>query len=185
MYQAHQTDWFGVGLLVCVGLVSALAALAHFGRVKVPNFVFILPMGLAVLLIMTATRLRVSDRGQLSAELRGLNPFAVSNVVVTAGGVRCQLAETNEFIPLFNQLQRVKPMPAHHSRPIDSVNVGFMLNGHEYQYRIGRDSERAEEYWVFETARAGDMGPEIGRVQSSTMGQVLNSLVHGQSPTKP
>ena len=50
MYQAHQTYWFGVGFLVCVGLVAALGSLAHFGRVKLPNYVFIPPIGLAVLL---------------------------------------------------------------------------------------------------------------------------------------
>ena len=181
MYQAHQTYWFGVGFLVCVGLVAALGSLAHFGRVKLPNYVFIPPIGLAVLLILAMSWLRMNDNGQLRAELRDLNPLAVSNVVVSAGAVRRRLAEKNEFIPLFNQLQQVKPVPAHHISPTDSLNVGFMLNGHEYQYRVGRDSERADEYWVFETARAGNPGRDIGRIQSPTLGQEMNLLTHGAS----
>ena len=185
MYQAHQTDWFDLGFIVCVGLVAALAAFAQFGKVKLPNYVFILPIGLAVLLMVTMSWLRMADERKLRAELSDLNPLAVSNVVVSAEAFRHRLTETNELIPLFNQLQQVQPVPAHHSHPTDIFEVGFMLNGHQYRYQIGRDSERADEYWVFKTARAPDSGREIGRVQSSTMGQVLNSLVHGQSPTQP
>ena len=36
--------------------------------------------------------LRMNDNGQLRAELRDLNPLAVSNVVVSAGAVRRRLA---------------------------------------------------------------------------------------------
>ena len=185
MYQAHQTYGFLLGFIVCVVLVAALGALAHFGKLKLPNYVFIPPIGLAVLLMLTMSWLRMSDEGELRAELRDLNPLAISNVVVSAGAVRRQLAETNELIPLFNQLQQVQPVPAHHSHPTDPVDVRFMLNGHKYMYQIGRDSARPDEYWVFETARAPDSGREIGRIESPTLGQVLNSLAHGQPPSQP
>ena len=100
----------------------------------------------------------------------------------SAGAVRRQLSETNELIPLFRQLQSVDSVPAHHSYPTDPFDVRFMLNGHEYRYQIGRDSARPNEYWVFETARAPDSGREIGRIESPTLGQVLNLLAHGQPP---
>ena len=51
-----------------------------------------------------------------------------------------------------------------------SISIGF-----------GRDSERADEYWVFETARAGNPGRDIGRIQSPTLGQEMNLLTHGAS----
>jgi hypothetical protein len=180
MYQAHQTYWFIVGFCLCVGLVTALAAFTHLGRIKLPNFVFILPIGVAFLLVFSMNWLRVRDNSQLRSELRDLNPLALSNVVVSGGGVRRQLAETNEFIPLFKQLQQVRPVAAHHSYPTDSVNVGFMIDGHAYQYRVGRDSERNDEFWVWETARAGEPGREIGRIESAALKPVLEKIMTNQ-----
>ena len=121
--------------------------------------------------------LRKSDDDHLRAELRDFNPLAVSNVVVSAGAVRRQLAETNELIQLFNQLRQVQPVPAHHSYPTDPFDVGFILNGQKYRYQIGRDSARPDEYWVFETARAPDSGREIGRIQSTQLKAVLEGLL--------
>lgn len=185
MYQVHQTDWLGVGFVVCIGLVAALAALVQFGKVKLPNYVFVPPIGIAILLILTMSWLRMSDDRKLRAELQGFNPLAVSNVVVSTKGARHQLVETNTLISVFNQLQQVQVVPAHHSYPVDSYNFGFTFRGLRYLYRMGRDSDRADEYWVFETARAGLPGREIGRIHSSTLGQLLNSVTHEPTPSKP
>jgi hypothetical protein len=59
-----------------------------------------------------------------------------------------------------------------------------MLDSHEYQYRVARDSDQTDEYWVFETARAGNPGREIGRIHSPTLGKVLEALAQGASPPK-
>ena len=85
---------------------------------------------------------------------------------------------------LLDQLQQVKAVPAHHSHPTDSYDVKFMRGGHRYQFRIGRDSYRTNEYWVFETARAENPGREIGRIESSTLGELLSSLARGQAAPK-
>lgn len=185
MYQTHQTEWLRVGFLICIGLVFALAALAKFKKLKPTNYIFILLFGLAVVLFMTMGRLRVSDNDQLRQDLKNINPLLVSNLVVRADGGSRDIVLTNEVYMLFSQLQNVQAMLAHHSSPLSSYEVEFMLDGHKYKYRVARDSERADEYWVFETASAGNPGREIGRIESPALGQVLNSLAHGQPPSQP
>jgi len=184
MYQAHQTYWLGAGFLACVGLAVVLAALAQFKKLKVRNSAFFLLIVAAILLMMTKSWLRVSDNDQLCLELKQINPLSVSNLVVRTDNIRRALIATNEIVPLFNQLQRVQAVSAHHSYPGDLVEVEFMMSGHGYRYRIGRDSDRTDEYWVFETARAGTPGREIGRIHSPILGKVLEALAHGASPPR-
>jgi hypothetical protein len=182
MYQAHQADWLRVGFLVCLGLVATLAALAQFKKLKPPNYVFIMLFGLAVVQFMTMGWLRVSDNDRLRQELKDINPLSVTKLVVRADGGSRDIMLTNEVNMLFSQLQNVQAVHAHHSSPMSSYEVKFMLDSHEYQYRVARDSDRTDEYWVFETARAGNPGREIGRIHSPTLGKLLEVLVHVASP---
>jgi len=184
MYQAHQTGWFGLAFLMCIGLVAALSILAHFGKLKLPNYVLFALIVLAILQILSINWLRVLDNNQLRAELM-IAPGSVSNVVVHIEGSSREILATNKVALLFNQLQRVKAVLAHHSSPINSFDVRFERNNQEYQYRLGRDSARSNEYWVFETARAGNPGREIGRIESSSLGELLNALAHGKPVAVP
>jgi len=186
MYQTHQTDWFILGFLACAGLVFALAALAHFRKLTLQNSVFFLLIGVAVFLMMTMAGLKGSDNDRLRQELKRINPASVSNLVVRAEGVRRDIVLTNEVSMLFSELQNVQAMPAHHSSSMSPVDVEFVFDRQVYQYRIARDSDRTDEYWVFETARASIPGREIGRIKSLSLGQVLNSLLQGrQKPQAP
>jgi hypothetical protein len=177
MYQAYQTYWLGAGFLVCVGLAVVLAALAQFKKLKLRKSAFFLLIVAAMLLMMTKSWLRVSDNDQLRLELKEINPLFVSNLVVRADGGSRDIMSTNKNEALFKQLQRVEAVPAHHSHPTDSFEVKFEGDGHEYRYRLGRDSDRTNEYWMFETTRAGTQGREIGRVQSTQLGPMLEQLV--------
>jgi hypothetical protein len=185
MYQPQQPQWLGVGFLVCVGLVAALGALHHFGKAKPPNWLFGLLIGLAFLLVLAIYGQKVDEDKQLRSELKNLDPLSISNITVIAGTVRRRLADPNELKPLFSLLQRVAPASAHHSHPVLPVEVEFMNDSHLYRYRIGQDSERPEEYWVLETARAGEFGREIGRVESPELGRVLQALAAGPSAPRP
>lgn len=185
MYQAHQTEWFVLGFVGCVGLLAALGAVAHFGKVKLPNYVFIPPIGMAILLMLAMSWLRVSDDEHLRTEMRDFNPLVLSNVLMCAGAVWRPLAETNEIIPLFSQLQRVAVVPAHHSSPTSPVIIEFWTHGQKYRYQVARDSQRADEYWVLETERAGESGREIGRIESPELGLVLEALARGKAPKQP
>ncbi len=146
MYQAHQTEWLRVGFLICIGLVPALAALAKFKKLKPTNYVFILLFGLAVVLFTTMNWRRVSDNDRLRQELKEINPLSVSNLVLRADGGSRDIVLTNEVNMLFGQLQQVQAVLAHHSSPTTSYEVKFEIDGHEYQYRVARDSERTDEY---------------------------------------
>jgi signal transduction histidine kinase len=177
MYQAHQTSWFVVGFAVCVGLAIAVVILTHFGKLKAPKYVFFVLIGLAFLLMAIMSRVEVSDEESFRRELRTINPGGVSNLVVRARAGNRVISAANEINSLFNQLQNVQAVHAHHSYPVDSVELQFMVDGHEHRYRIAYDSERKDEYWVLETARAGTPGREIGRVQSGQLGPMLEQLV--------
>ena len=177
MYQAHQTGWFIAGFLVCVGFVIVLAALGQFGRLKLPKYIFILPFGLAFLMMMAMGRLRVNDDDQLRREIRDFDPLAVSNFIVSEGNTRRQIVETNEIISFFNQLQQVQAVLADHSSYTDPVGIEFRSHGQLYRYQIGHDTQRPDEYWVFETERAGEPGREIGRIESSQLRTVLDGLL--------
>lgn len=180
MFQTHQLDWFHGGFLLCAGVVIALMALAHFGRLKLQNYLVFMLIGLAFLLIIAVNGLRISDDDQLRSEICELNPLTVSNLVISEGNIRRQIIETNEIILLFDQLQQVKRVPAHHSSPTDPVEIGFRSHGLVYRYKVSRDSERPDEYWVLETERAGEPGREIGRIQSAQLKPVFGRLLSDQ-----
>lgn len=184
-YQAHHTEWLFLGFVVCLGLAVALVALAQFKKLKPLNYAFIVLLGLAIVLFMTMSRLKVSDNAQFRQELKDINILSVSNLTLRVDGSSRDIASPNEVNLLFNQLRQVQKVFAHHSFPTTSYEVKFEIDGQEYQYRVALDSDRADEYWVFETARAERPGREIGRIHSSTLGQVLNTLTHDATPSKP
>jgi len=184
MFQAHQTYWLHGVAIACAVLMVGAIALANLTRLKIPKYVLFLLLGLVFVLAMAASHLEVSDNKQFRRELREINPLLVSNLFVRTDNIRRELTATNEIVSLFNQLQRVQAVPAHHSHTGDLVEVEFMMSGHRYRYLIGRDSDRMDEYWVFETARAGTLGREIGRIHSPTLGKVLEARALGASPPK-
>jgi len=184
MYQAHQTHWFAAGIVACLGLAVAFAVLMHFGKLKLPRYVFFLLLGGVFLQMAVISRLQASDEENFRLELRSVPPDAVSNLWLRGGAVNRTVNSTNEIVTLFNQLQRIQPVHAHHSSPLDPVELQFTVGGHEYRYNIARDSERAGEFWVLETARAGNPGREIGRIESSTLGALLTYSLPTQQPEK-
>jgi len=181
MFQVHRTDWLNAGVFVCVAFAAALAILAHFRKLKLPHYVFFVLIGLAFLQMLLMDRQKLDDNLQMRRELKEINPLVVSNLVVRADGGHRDIVSTNEVNVLFSQLKHVQAVPAKHRHPTDSFEVGFMIGDHVYRYGIGRDSARTDEYWVFETARAGNPGREIGRIQSPALGQEMNLLTHGAS----
>jgi len=180
MFQPHQVGWVGVSFLGCVILAGTLALLAQFGKLKLSKSVFSLFAVLAFLQLFALGLVWLSDDAHLRRELIGIDPLSVSNLVIRPDGGRREIVAPAEVKMLFNQLQRVAAVPAHHSHPLSSNEFEFMIGGNRYRYRIGQDSARADEYWVFETARAGEPGREIGRITSPNLGQVLNALVRGE-----
>lgn len=180
MYHAHQTQWFAIGIAVCVVLAVASAVATRFGKLKLPRYIFFLLVVLAFLQMAIMSRLGVVDDENFRRELQNINPGGVSNLMIRANAGNHAISSTNEINALFNQLQRVQAVAPHHSSPLDFFELQFVLDGHEYRYRVAHDSERADEYWVLETERAGQPGREIGRIQSTQLKPVFEGLLTNQ-----
>jgi hypothetical protein len=167
---------------LCALLFAAVVAVAHYAKVRPPNYVFVLLLGLAFLQMALVGWLTSTDNEQMRREMQEINPAAVSHLVVSSGGFGRRAVPANEVASLFGELQQVQAVPAHHSHPVDSFDLEFQVAGNHFAYSLGRDSDRMDEYWVLEVARAGTPGREIGRIQAPELGQLLEALAHAKTP---
>ena len=85
----------------------------------------------------------------------------------------------SDIAQFFRIFQSVHDVHAHHSHPIDSCRVKFQFQGTWYQYDLGRDSERPQEYWVMEVPQ---VKLDLGRIESAELGPLIDKLLKG-NPT--
>jgi hypothetical protein len=174
MYHAHNMLW-----LLPVALACALGA-AVTGRLckrrgsKVPGrlpevFIFGFMASIALMIVM-----REYDDARERAELRGIDPAGVSHLTLSHAGVKKEINEPDSVLAVMSELKKIKYVGAHHSHDNDFVDIGFEFQQRPYHYQIGRDSERAQEYWI---------GGAGGRIQSAKFGPLIDKLV--PQPTPP
>jgi hypothetical protein len=129
-----------------------------------------------------ALQYRQHDNWRLREELRNVAPAEVAEVVLSRGNLQANVTDKTELAKLFSLLRSVARVAAHHSHPTDEFEVTFQFKGQLYHYRLGRDSKKEDEYWVFRVGqpRAGNQDIEIGRIQSDQLGQLMATLLRGK-----
>lgn len=61
-------------------------------------------------------------------------------------------------------LQSLAPLAAHHSHPINRIDVRVESGGRSLELVLGRDSQVPDEYWVFDPRYSALDQYEVGRV---------------------
>lgn len=120
-------------------------------------FLFIACLSAVVAITYTATT-RV--RQQLAEDVRKLP----ADVVVLVDGH--PVATREAFIAM---LQQIAPAAAHHSHPMRAITIAVRGRGTDILLSFGRDSERPQEYWVFDPRDELVRMNEIGRVTTSLL----------------
>ena len=79
---------------------------------------------------------------------------------------------STEFLQIIAEAQRVK---AHHSHslPLLSFDVSDLSLGKTHWYRVGRDSEHENEYWLVEITENREFGQPMHRFQSKELTSFL------------
>ena len=171
MYQPHDVLWVVPCALFCGVTAAVCGVLQKKNKLKsralpgLPVFAF---FGCILVAIGTTT----FDNYKLRAELRGIPPDKMLHVRLFKGQLSPEIGAADVSV-LMSRLQSLKAVSAHHSYPTDPFEVAFIYSGRQYQYRIGRDSARPDEYWV----DAADRKDDIGRIRSGDLGQIVQRLL--------
>ena len=182
MYEPHNPIWLTFSLLALVALGGGLVLRCR--RRKVPisrpwaiGFGILAGLHLAVLL-----GIKNYDNWRLRQELANVVPAEVTHLVVRRGTVQKEILPQPAITQFLAPVQAVRSLPAHHSHPVDKFDFAFDYRGQRYHYQLGRDSERADEFWVFPLGRLvlGQEDSEMGRVRSAALGPQVNALLGTQ-----
>lgn len=178
MYQLHNTGWCLVSLVVYSAILAGVWLVLRQRQVKPPPWlVLVLALG-GVAQILFPGLLRVYDETQMRNELRSMVREQVSQVLLTQGGRSKPVTDPQLRAQLLLLVQSLRNIAAHHSSATDIVGLSLTYQGQTYEYAIGRDSAIPTEFWILATKRSMESpGREIGRVQSSQLGQLLSDLL--------
>jgi hypothetical protein len=179
MYQRHSLIFFVFTILVSIVVVGALIALKRLNKLPLPQWLVSLLPWLITLQVVMLFGVGSYDNWRLREELRNVAPAGVGELVLSRGNLTAKVTDKTEIAKLLSLIQTVARAAAHHSHPTDEFDVTFEFKGQVYHYRLGRDSKKDDEYWVFRAgqARAGNQDLEIGRVQSSLLGPTVANLL--------
>lgn len=182
-YQPHEPLWFLAAFGVLVLLAGGLLTLRQRGKSRIPAWLPPTVAALAALQIALAGATRLYDDAQFRRELRAIPADAIARVELIRDGRQHRLDRPAEIRTLLLGLQAVRNIAPHHSSPTDPIEVAFQYQGAAHRYRVARDSERPDEFWILEVARShpGTAPREIGRVQSEVLGEVLERMTTGRS----
>jgi len=181
-----------MSLWLIAGFVACVAGFAVFtvkqrARPSIPAKVspaaFLL---LGAVFLILAFGLQVVFSSKSLQTLRAVVPVEVHRLVLHRDSVRKQITDQAGIVEFLTLLQTASRIPAHHSHPTDEFDVSFDWNSKQYQYRLGRDSERFEETWVRTLDETGSGGAprEIGRVQSDRFSQLFEMWLRRDVPDK-
>lgn len=179
MYEPHSIGLFILGFLLAGVALAAASVLRGTGRVKIPQWVLFAIGLVAILQLLLAQAIRFYDQWRMREEFRQLSPGRIEKMVIGQDGRTNQVADPARIGELLALVRPLAGVAAHHSHPVNQFDVVFELPNYSYRWRIGRDSERPEEYWV-ELLGRGRAGQEleIGRVHSARLGQFLEDLLN-------
>jgi len=174
MYEPHQTTWFVLSFLIL--FASAVIVLLLNRKQKKISAVIAL-VGMAQIFI--AIGLQLYDNHQLRDELKHIDPLQVKNIKILKDKNSIQTMDTAKKAELFSYLHGIENISAHHSSPVNEFDLYFVFHEHTYHYRIGPDSERKDEYWVFNLCSTCQPDVEIGRIKSIKLADFIEGLTKG------
>ena len=172
MYQPHNLLWFIFCTVLCASgiFVTRLLSLKVKNKWGIISKIFCLGF---VLFGLLAVCTKTYDDYRLRTELRRIPTDKILNFRLSNGKSSREIVSPSDISALISRIQLLKDVWSHHSHPIDPFTIDFKFDGDNYEYEIGRDSERPNEYWINAVGRDED----IGRSHSSDLGQILQSLL--------
>lgn len=176
MLAALNPIWFVLGFVGCIAIFAVASILRQRQRPGASRTRLTFIWAIALLLI--AFGLRGRDNHRMRNELRSISPAAVSKIVLGQGDRRIEIANAPEITNLLSRLQSVTAISGHHSHPTHAFDVLFEAGGRRFHYRVGRDSQRADEYCIMlpDGGSDEDSGLEIGRVRSADWAQWVTNV---------
>jgi len=100
---------------------------------------------------------RISDKVK-----RFLNEASVGTIVC----IDRQPTKNPEWV--INELKKIMPLPDHHSHATKRINIELIDGDKKIVIELGRDSDRAQEYWVFY--------PEYGYTSKNEIGRIITDI---------
>lgn len=188
MYKPITPFWFLLAFVGCLVAFAIANVARRSGRTQLRIWQLYSIAGGAAVMLMLAMGLNAHNRSALRQEFMKVKPEAVSRIEITRGDLHGEIRDAGEIKVLLSTLQTLQPLGSHHSQPQQGTDIRFEYGGGWFQYQVGRDSERPEEYWVFCVGRShpGAIDMEIGRVLSGDLGQLLDRLLKvGAGEPKP
>ena len=104
---------------------------------------------------------KIGDKIEAEARDEILTFLCQSNLTV-----RLFSSEVEDSGLYIEELRKLKPMPAHHSRASGHIEVNIESDGEELKLLIGRDSSRQNEFWIFYPKHKHTELNEVGRIIS-------------------
>jgi hypothetical protein len=175
LYEPHQTAWFILSFFIL--FASAIVFLSINRKQKKISATIALA---AMAQIFIAIGLQLYDNHQLRDELKQIDPLQVKILKILKDKNSIQSIHTAKKAELFSYLHAIENISAHHSEPINEFDLYFIFNGYEYHYKIGQDSERKDEYWVFNLCSKCQPDMEIGRIRSGKLEDFIEGLFTGK-----
>jgi hypothetical protein len=81
---------------------------------------------------------------------------------------------------LYEWIRKSRSVKAHHSHPVQEMRLAFITSDEpdEYVYRLGRDSDVEDEFWLVDVSCAGcsDAGRDVKQFRSRELSAYLRSL---------
>jgi len=185
VYEPHHPAWFALGFVICMLAFAVATVQRHRQRWQIGRAPLIALCVIGMVQVLLAIAVIRFDQRQFRSELKAMVADQVDQITLSRAGAHRELTDRQEITQLIALLQTLKGVAAHHSHPVEKIDLVFNSGGRQYHYRIGRDSERPWEFWIAPIGRQapGREGLEIGRVQSAEFGRLVERLLGGRRAT--
>jgi hypothetical protein len=179
MYEPQDTTWLTLTFLATAICLAVILFRARKKKVRAPRK---LTLGLWVLAVVQLVLMLGTQQYQhwkLRRELLAIAPSEVTNLELSRSGITKEVKAQAEVVEFFTLFKSIKNLPAHHSHPVDKIDISFDYRGNRYHYQLGQDSKEPNEYWVFPGGRLGPMAEEIefARIQSPQLGSFVSRVL--------
>jgi len=154
-------------------LVLALFVIRALRWTRAERILFV-PIVVMFLLCIVITMIAGYVRNrQLWAELMARQ--SASTLVFRGNAHKVTVSDPDEIAAFFRLLKEARRVSAHHSYPVNKIELTVGKDG--YRYSIGPDSDRADEFWIDDLS-CGDSygGRTIAQVQSYGLAEYLRKL---------
>ncbi len=175
MYQPHDPLGLIICALLCAIVIAVSSVLQRKRELKSQAVAVLFGVGFIGFILLTIG-ITAYDDYKLREELRGIPPDRMMHVRLFKGESSREIVAPSDVGELMSRIQSLKNVAAHHSHPADPFEIAFGYGGRQYQYKIGQESARPNEYWV----DAVDRKDDIGRIRSGDLGQIVQRLLAGK-----